>query len=110
VAGWLGSRIGGYLMAVYRVSKAYLADDSGLKDLGTSSAVGEATLAAAQRLAGNAQAVGRGEYEAAPANVVAGWNNERRAGAVVRESRKDWRDTRDAILLRVADSMKVRGK
>jgi hypothetical protein len=90
--------------------KSYLADDSGLRDLATSSAVGDATLVAAQRLAGNAEAVGRGEYEAASATVVAGWANERRAGAVVRESRKDWRDTRDAILLRVAESMNVRGK
>jgi hypothetical protein len=99
-------------MALRRVpgSRSYLADDSGLKDLGTSSAIGDATLAAAQRLAGNAQAVGRGEYEASPATVMAGWANERRAGAVVRESRKDWRDTRDAILLRVAESMEARGR
>lgn len=97
-------------MALHKINKVYSADDSGLKDLGTSSAVQAATLAAAQRLAGNAQAVGRGEYEAAPATVVVGWQNERRAGAVVRESRKDWRDTRDAILLRVADAMRVRGR
>lgn len=99
-------------MGLHKVprSKSYMADDSGLRALGTSADVGAATLAAAQRLAGNAQAVGRSTYEAAPATVVAGWANERRAGAVVRESRKDWRDTRDAILLRVADSMKVRGK
>lgn len=87
-----------------------MADDIGLRELATSSAVGDATLAAAQQMAGNAQAVGRGEYEAAPATVLAGWANERRAGAVVRESRKDWRDTRDAVLLRVADSMKTRGR
>jgi hypothetical protein len=99
-------------MALHKVpgSRVYLSDDSGLKDLGSSSAVGAATLAAAQRLAGNAQAVGRSEYEARPATVTVGWKNERRAGAVVRESRADWRDTRDAILLRVADSMRVRGK
>lgn len=98
-------------MAVHNIRgvKHYKADDGGLKDLGTSSATGAATLAAAQRLAGNAQAVGRGEYTAEPATVLAGWANERRAGAVVRESRRDWRDTRDAILLRVADSMRVRG-
>jgi len=90
--------------------KSYMADDSGLRELATSAAVGEATMAAAQRLAGNAQAVGRGDYEAAPATVVAGWANERRAGAVVRESRKDWRDTRDAILFRVAQSMETRGR
>ncbi|UKA59161.1 hypothetical protein [Arthrobacter sp. FW306-2-2C-D06B] len=99
-------------MGLHKVpgSKSYLAEDAGLKDLGTSSAVAAATLAAAQRLAGNAQAVGRGTYEAAPSTVTVGWANSRRAGAVVRESRRDWRDTRDAILLRVAESMKVRGK
>jgi len=99
-------------MALKRIPgiKSYRADDAGLRELATSSAVGDATLAAAQRLAGNAQAVGRGDYEAASATVTAGWANERRAGAVVRESRKDWRDTRDAILLRVAESMAVRGK
>lgn len=99
-------------MALKRIPgiKSYRADDAGLRELATSAAVGDATLAAAQRLAGNAQAVGRGDYEAAPATVLAGWANERRAGAVVRESRKDWRDTRDAILLRVAESMAVRGK
>jgi len=99
-------------MALHKIRgvKSYMADDAGLKGLGTSSAVGEATLAAARRLAGNAQAVGRGEYEASPTTVTAGWANERRAGAVVRESRPHWKDTRDAILLRVADSMKARGK
>ncbi len=99
-------------MGLHKVpgSKSYLADDSGLKDLGTSSAVAAASLAAAQRLAGNAQAVGRGTYEAAPTTVTVGWANDRRAGAVVRESRADWRDTRDAILLRVAETMKARGK
>lgn len=90
--------------------KIYLADDRGLKDLGTSAAVAKATLEAAQRLAGNAQAVGDGTYEAAPATVTAGWANERRAGAVVRESSPHWRDSRDAVLLRVADAMAVRVK
>ncbi|MDN4644925.1 hypothetical protein [Arthrobacter sp. PsM3] len=99
-------------MALQRVrgSRSYKADDTGLRELGTTSAIGDATLAAAQLLAGNAQAVGRGEYEAAPTTVLAGWQNEKRAGAVVRESRPDWKDTRDAILLRVADSMRVRAE
>ena len=35
--------------------KHYKADDAGLRELATSAAVGEATLATAQRLAGNAQ-------------------------------------------------------
>lgn len=99
-------------MALHKVRgvKNYLADDSGLKDFGASKSVGDATLAAAQRLAGNAQAVGDGTYSASPATVTAGWANERRAGAVVRETSPHWRDARDAILLRVMRSMEVRGK
>jgi hypothetical protein len=96
-------------MALRKVpgSRSYMADDSGLRDLGTSSAVGAATLAAAQRLAGNAQAVGRGTYEAAPATVTAGWANERRAGAIVRETAPVYKDARDSILTRVVEAMKV---
>lgn len=96
-------------MALQRVrgSRSYRAEDLGLRDIGTSTAIGDATLAAAQRLAGNAEAVGRGTYEAAPATVAAGWANELRAGAVVRETSPVYKDARDSILLRVAEAMKV---
>lgn len=99
-------------MALHKIRgvKSYMADDSGLRDFGTSKAVSDAAMAAAQRMAGNAQAVGDGTYEAAPATVTAGWANERRAGAVVRETSPHWRDARDAILRRVMQSMEVRGK
>ncbi|MFP3579978.1 hypothetical protein SB659_10395 [Arthrobacter sp. SIMBA_036] len=97
-------------MALRKVGKNYFADDAGLKDLGTSAAVGDVTLAAAKRLAGNAEAVGRGKYEAAPATVTAGWANERRAGAVVRERSHVYKDARDSILRRVIESMKVVGR
>ena len=83
---------------------------SGIRELGRSAEVGAATLSAAQRLAGNANAVGDSTYEAAPATVTAGWANDKRAGAVVREVVHHWRDSRDQILIRVADAMKVRGK
>ncbi len=79
----------------------------GFRSLGMDAAVGAVTLAAAKSIAGNAQAVGRGTYEAVPAIVTAGWSNERRTGAIVRESSPDYRDSRDAILLRVIASMKV---
>lgn len=96
-------------MALQKVrgSRSYLADDAGLKEIGQLSSVGDATLEAAQRLAGNAQAVGRGTYEATPATVTAGWANELRTGAVVRETSHDYKDARDSILLRVAEAMKV---
>jgi len=90
-----------------RGSRSYKADDSGLKELGTVQAVGDATLAAAKRLAGNAEAVGRGTYEAKPATVTAGWDNELRAGAVVREKSPNYKDARDSILRRVVEAMKV---
>lgn len=90
-------------------TRHYLADDIGLKDLGASSIVGTATMNAASELARKAQSAGRGEYSAAPMTVVAGWANERRAGAVVREVRHDWKDSRDAVLLSVANSMAIRG-
>jgi len=82
--------------------------DVGLKQIAQSEGMAKATLEIAQRLAGNANAVGDSTYEAANATVTAGWKNERRAGAVVREVEPDWEDWRDRILLRVADAMKVR--
>lgn len=88
----------------------YKPQAAGMKELGTSAGVAAASLEAAQRMAGNANAVGDSTYEAAPATVTAGWANDKRAGAVVRESAHHWRDARDRILLRVAESMKVRGK
>jgi len=88
---------------------SYRPRNTGLRELGQSAAMGAATLAVAQRMAGNADAVGDSTYEAANTTVTAGWANERRAGAVVRESERDWRDSRDRILLRVAGAMSVRG-
>ncbi|MBT8162797.1 MULTISPECIES: hypothetical protein [Arthrobacter] len=96
-------------MGLQRVpgSRSYRADDAGLRDFGTSAKVGEATLAAAKRLAGNAEAVGSGTYEAAPATVTAGWGNETRAGAVVREKSPSYKDARDSILHRVIEAMRA---
>ena len=82
----------------------------GLKQIGNSPGMAKATLAVARRAAGNANAVGDSKYEAANTTVTAGWANEKRAGAVVRESEPHWRDWRDRVLLRVADAMKVRNK
>jgi hypothetical protein len=84
--------------------------DIGLKKLAQSPEMAKVTLEVAQRMAGNANAVGDSTYEAANTTVTAGWKNEKRAGAVVREVEHDWEDSRDAILLRVRDAMKVRKK
>jgi hypothetical protein len=89
---------------------SYRPDRDGLRDLGQSPGMSAAMLEAAERLAGNANAVGESTYEAARTTVTAGWANERRSGAVVRESERDWRDSRDRVLLRVRDAMGVRGR
>ena len=81
---------------------------SGLAKIANSPEMANATLAIAQRMAGNATAVGDSTYEAASTTVTAGWANDRRAGAVAREVQPHWRDWRDRVLLRVADAMKVR--
>jgi hypothetical protein len=88
----------------------YTPDDYGLRKLGQSTEMAKATLEVAQRLAGNANAVGDSKYEAASTTVTAGWANEKRAGAVVRESEPHWRDWRDGILLRVTAAMRARKK
>jgi len=89
------------------VSK-YEALDIGLKQIAQSPEIAAQTLAVAKRIAGNANAVGDSKYEAESLTVTAGWDNERRAGAVVRETDPHWKDWRDAVLLRVTNAMKER--
>lgn len=88
----------------------YKPDHGGLRDIGSSAEMGAACLAVAERIAGNAQAVGEGDYGAERRTVTGGWRNERRAGAVARETRQDWEDWREAILVRVVRSMEVRAR
>lgn len=91
-----------------RGNVTYRAVDRGMREIGSSSAMSAEMVAVAQRIAGNAEAVGHGDYEAEASTVTVGWQNERRSGAVVRESRQDWKDWRDAILVRVTQAMGVR--
>lgn len=86
----------------------YKPDDYGLRKIAQSPDMAKATLEVARRLAGNANAVGDSKYEAVSSTVTAGWANEKRAGAVVRESEPHWRDWRDGILLRVTAAMRAR--
>lgn len=82
--------------------------ESGLAKIAQSPEMGKATLEIAQRMAGNANAVGDSTYEAVPSTVTGGWANNHRSGALVREVEQDWEDWRDRVLLRVAEAMKVR--
>lgn len=78
---------------------------SGVRAVLATAGMSRASVAVARELAGNAQAVGHGKYVGAPATVIAGWKNERRAGAVVSESQPHGKDWEDAILKRSAAAM-----
>ncbi len=94
-------------MALHKVpgSKNYFADPAGFKEILRGPKAGAACLSVAQLVAGNAGAVGQSTYSASGATVAAGWGNEARAGAVVREVSASALDARDSILLRVVHSM-----
>lgn len=81
---------------------------SGFRQIARSPALARIAEKTAARIAGNANAVGDSKYESEPTTVVSGWANEKRAGAVVRETDPHWRDWRDAVLVRVTAAMKVR--
>lgn len=81
---------------------------SGLREILSSNLVSDASVALAREVAGNAQAVGKSKYVGASASVTAGWNNERRAGAVVSESVPHGKDWENAILLRTVSAMQKR--
>lgn len=92
------------------MAKAYTSISAGLTAVGQSPAMGQACLSAASALAAAASASDpSGKYEAAPKTVIAGWTNERRAGAVVREGAVSWRGRRERTLARVAGLMRARG-
>lgn len=82
----------------------------GLNEVANSPQMAALTLKVAQKIARAGAARGRSTYEAKPQRVRAGWRNEARAGAVAREVKKDWRDSRDKVLIRVTEAMKVRGR
>ena len=89
-------------------SKNYRSIDAGLREIGQSAGMGAETLRHAQRIAGNAEAVGRGSYAAQPEPIRYGMPEGPRAGAVAYESQRHWDDVRDAVLKRTTDSMAVR--
>ena len=78
--------------------KRYRAMSDGLREIGASQGMQAASLSAASDVARNAAAAGHDDYSTSPRTVTAGWQHERRAGAVVRSSGNEIRDVRDQIL------------
>lgn len=82
----------------------YTPDRSGLHELAQGSAVSAMSVAAAQVGAAWANTQNpAGQYEASSATVTGGWNNERRAGAAITETKPSWRGARDRVLDRAAN-------
>jgi hypothetical protein len=82
---------------------------AGLRQIGQSPAMGAYALKLAQEIAAKANDAGESRYVAAPESVRSGWANEARAGAVVREVEHSYKDSRDRVLVTVAERMRVRG-
>lgn len=92
------------------MARKYKSVAVGLKAIGKSSALQAVAVSAAQDLAAEANRRDpSGRYESGPKTVIAGWSNEHRAGAVVREGTPSWKGRRDRTLARVAGLMKARG-
>lgn len=92
------------------MAKSYKSIEAGLKAVGQSPALGKVALSAARELqALSNQNDPAGNYEASQKTVTVGWKNERRAGAVVRETTPSWRGRQNRTLARVAGLMKARG-
>lgn len=90
-------------------AKSYQAVSDGLRQIGSSNAMGAECLAAAKRIESAANAAGPGKYSSGRASVRAGWNNTPRAGASVTEEQPaSWLETRDRTLERVTELMRVR--
>lgn len=93
-----------------RISRMYTADDRGLAEIAMQAPMRKVTLDVAEKIKGNANAVGESTYDAESTIVRSGWNNEPRQGAVVKETTRHWRDSRDAVLIRVTQAMAIRNR
>lgn len=65
----------------------YTPDNKGLREIGRSAQVQQECLEAGRKIADRANELDpNGDYQANPATVQAGWENEDRAGAVVEQT------------------------
>lgn len=91
------------------MAQRYRPQPRGLQELARSDWMKQTMLDVGRKMAGNANAVGESKYEAKSVMVRAGWANEQRHGASVAEMEHHWKDSRDAVLVRVAAAMRDRG-
>lgn len=85
--------------------KSYRAAPEGVREALQSSGMSKVAESEASRIAASANAVGDATYGSRPQQVRGGYDNEARAGASVYVVTPHWRDSRDGVLVRVAESM-----
>lgn len=88
----------------------YTPRDRGLSEIANSPAMSKAMVDIGKGMAGVAESAGDSKYTAEATTVRAGWNNETRQGARVKETERHWRDSRDAVLVRVVAAMTIRNR
>lgn len=91
------------------MSRNYKPDPRGMAQLGQDPKLGAVCLTTA--LAGAAianQLDPQGNYSASTQTVIAGWRNERRAGAVISQNSESWKAQRDRVLIQVTRAMRSR--
>ena len=94
-------------MALRKISgvKSYRYDTEGTHEMLNSPGLSKVMEQEAERIAGNANAVGDATYAARPQPVRTHKTNEQRAGASAYVVEPHWRDSRDEILKRTAEAM-----
>ena len=90
------------------MSARYTPNSRGTREFMNSQMVGTAMRGVADQLAGQANTAGRSRYEVRELTVAGGWGNTSRAGAEVYESRRDYRDVRDRVLVNVSRQFYMR--
>ena len=85
--------------------KSYRFDTEGTHEMLNSPGLSRVMEQEADRIAGNANAVGDATYAGRPAPVRTYSTNEKRAGASVYVVEPHWRDSRDEVLKRTAEAM-----
>lgn len=94
-------------MALRKIAgiKSYRYDTEGTREMLNSSGVSKVMEQEADRIAGNANAVGDATYAGRPSPVRTHKTNELRAGGSVYVVEPHWRDSRDEVLKRTAEAM-----
>lgn len=79
----------------------YYPQNEGVRKLGLSAGVQDATLRAARKIANDARSIApKPDYTVNPARVVSGWHNELRAGAIVSDPMESLEGARKQSLKR----------